>query len=606
MPGLAGIIASTLFKLKEPTVKLMVDSMFHDQSYHRDMYVNEQLGLSIGWTCHRNSFSDCLPVLNEKKDLILLFAGEDYADKRIMDELRSKGHGCVKSDARYLIHLYEEQGEKFISELNGWFSGVLIDLRQKKIVLFNDRYAMHRVYYYEHKDAFYFASEAKALLRVLPELRKMNPAAVGEFLAYGCILEDKSLFEKVMLLPAGSVWTFDANGRCDKKSYFNFNEWENLARMDRSTFYKNFRDTFTKILPRYLGPKDKIGVSLTGGLDTRMIMASIRSKKDEIPCYTYGGMYRDCFDVKVARQVAKVCGQRHLVLPIGKEFLSDFTNQVERTLYITDGCADISASHEIYLSKMARDIAPIRITGNYGSEVLRSVNYIKAMTFSDGMLNPDYYKYTRDAVNRYPTIAGGSQLTYALSQLIPWHMYGRLAAAQSQLTVRTPYMDNDLIKLLYQAPIEIRNNKELSFQIIREGNPGLASIMTDRGNDIAKNSLLSKPVRLYREILFRAEYYYGDGMPHWLVTLDHAVKRLRLGRMFIGRHKIEHYSVWFRNELSHFLQDILLDARSLARPYVKKEMLKKIVNDHINGKGNYSYEINRLLTMEMIQRILID
>ena len=50
-------------------------------------------------------------------------------------------------------------------------------------------------------------------------------------------------------------------------------------------------------------------MSLTGGLDTRMIMAWQKAKPGSLPCYTFGGMLRDCQDVIVAREVARTCEQ---------------------------------------------------------------------------------------------------------------------------------------------------------------------------------------------------------------------------------------------------------------------------------------------------------
>ena len=59
----------------------------------------------------------------------------------------------------------------FPASLNGRFQGLLADRARGCALLFNDRYGMHRMYYHESADAFYFAAEAKAILAVCPELR---------------------------------------------------------------------------------------------------------------------------------------------------------------------------------------------------------------------------------------------------------------------------------------------------------------------------------------------------------------------------------------------------------------------------------------------------
>ena len=67
-----------------------------------------------------------------------------------------------------------------------------------------------------------------------------------------------------------------------------------------------------------------------GGFDTRMIMAWQKMQPTTMPCYTFGGMRRDCQDVIIARKVARACGQTHEVIPISQDFLSNFSQYAER------------------------------------------------------------------------------------------------------------------------------------------------------------------------------------------------------------------------------------------------------------------------------------
>ena len=78
----------------------------------------------------------------------------------------------------------------------------------------------------------------------------------------------------------------------------------------------------------------RIGMSLTGGLDTRMIMAHARRPPETFPCYTFGSMYRDSFDVKVARKVAKICKQKHFTIKVERDFYRSF-RALQRKQYIS-------------------------------------------------------------------------------------------------------------------------------------------------------------------------------------------------------------------------------------------------------------------------------
>ena len=176
-------------------------------------------------------------------------------------------------NASYLVHLYEEMGIRFIERLNGRFSGLLVDLRESKTVLFNDRYGLNRIYYHNTLNGFYFASEAKALLKVLPGLRQLNMTSLGEFFSCGCPLQNKTLFSGVSLLPGGSVWSYFPGQQMIRESYFRVENWENQIVLSGNEYYEKLKETWLRILPRYFRGKEKVAISLTGGKDSRMIMA---------------------------------------------------------------------------------------------------------------------------------------------------------------------------------------------------------------------------------------------------------------------------------------------------------------------------------------------
>ena len=154
----------------------MLRVTLHESFYVSGTYMSEALGVSLGWTSHQGSFCDCLPIWNEKRDVCLIFAGEDFREKGEIEELRARGHDFGAKDARYLVHLYEERGAKFLSDLNGCFSGLLVDLREKRVLLFNDRYGLGRIYYHESPEGFVFADEFGVAEGVDQDLRIHGPA----------------------------------------------------------------------------------------------------------------------------------------------------------------------------------------------------------------------------------------------------------------------------------------------------------------------------------------------------------------------------------------------------------------------------------------------
>src|SRR5580700_8666867 len=358
MPGIVGLVTKMPREWAEPQLRRMVEVLRHESFYEAGTRMDESLGAYVGWVARRNSFSDGMPLCNEKEDVSLVFSGEEFPAKEITRRLKEKGHVFGKQAASYLVHLYEEDAT-FPAGLNGRFHGFLADQSRGIATLFNDRYGMHRIYYHESKEAFYFAAEAKAILAVRPELRKADPQGLGELISCGCALENRTIFDGIQVLPAGSAWAFRNGALEHKASYFQPQEWEQQEPLDSEKYYQQLREIFSRILPRYFAGAEKTGISLTGGLDSRMIMAWQKSPPGSLPCYSFGGTYRDCQDVVIARRVAKACGQRHEVIPVGQEFLSQFAHYAERAVYLTDACVAVNRSADLYVNERARAIAPV-------------------------------------------------------------------------------------------------------------------------------------------------------------------------------------------------------------------------------------------------------
>src|SRR6266540_1533119 len=461
MPGIVGIISQRRSEQYSDLVKSMAKCLMHESFYTGGTYVNEELGLWLGWVNHEGSFSDCLPIWNEKNDICLFFSGEDFADQADIDALRTRGHKFGSDDASYLVHLYEEMGCAFLEKLNGWFSGVLVDLREQKLVLFNDRYGVNRIYYHEDAGGFYFSSEAKALLKILPATRQLDLRSLGEVLSCEAVLENRSLFSGISLLPGGSSWVFSRGAPVKKKTYFK-------------------KETWARILPRYFLGKQSIGLSLTGGVDSRMILAWAPRESGKLPCYTWGGTYRDCADVKIARRAAKLCRQPHTTIPVGGEFLSQFHDLAERAIYISDGTMDVTGSIDLYVQRLARQIAPVRLSGVCGGEILRRLVMFKPDPPQQGVFDQDLERSFRGAAATYADELQGHRLSFTSFKQAPWYMASKFSVERSQVTYRTPYFDNDLVALAYQTPANLLHN-EPALRLIADGNPGLGKIGTDRG-----------------------------------------------------------------------------------------------------------------------------
>ena len=584
----------------------MVQCMLHEKFYGAGTYFNEEMGLSVGWVSLTGSFSDCLPVWNEERNICLIFCGDDYPDRSDIGRLRTRGHKFGAENASYLVHLYEDLGLRFLEKLNGWFSGLLVDLREHKTFLFNDRYGLGRICYHEHERGLYFSSEAKSLLKVLPELRSLDLKSLGEFFSCGSVLQNRTLFSGVSLLPAGSVWTLSSRQQIRKDVYFEPRLWEEQPTLSSFDYYERLRETWKLILPRYFRGNEQAALSLTGGVDSRMILAWAPCAPGQLPCYTFGGRYRDCNDVTLGRLLARISQQPHHTIPVDGEFLSEFPALAEKTAYISEGNMDASGSIDLFVQRRARQIAPIRITGTNGGEMLRRLVMFRPTPLREDLFEPDMMCQVSSAASTYAAELQCHRLTFTAFKQAPWYMNSKFAVERSQIILRMPYFDNDLAALSYQAPPDLAEENEPALRLIADGNPALERIGTDRALRMSVLPGVRRARHLVQEFTFKAEYAYDSGMPQWLARLDHFLRPFHLEKLFLGRHKFHHFRVYYRDELHRYLQEILLDPRTLGRPFIRKPVLEGLVRGHIKGYCNYTLEIHKLLAIELVQRQLIE
>lgn len=100
---------------------------------------------------------------------------------------------------------YVRVGDQFPKELNRLSAGLLIDTQRQISYLFNDRFGMERIFFFEDNEKIVFSSEAKAILAAIPETREFDPIGVSEFFACGSTLGEHSLFNNIRILAPGTM-----------------------------------------------------------------------------------------------------------------------------------------------------------------------------------------------------------------------------------------------------------------------------------------------------------------------------------------------------------------------------------------------------------------
>lgn len=279
MPGLTGIIGGDNEQSTKEIINKMTSCMLYERFYEKDIIYNKQMKIGIGWTWFKDHTSCKLPIWNENYNIFLVISGNIFIEEADLECLKNRGHHIHDNDFDWLIHLYEEHGEEIFDLINGQFAAVLVDLRKNITYLFNDSLGFGRIYYREVNQNIYFSTEAKCLLRIFPDCRELDITGLSEMLVCGCTLRNHTLFKRISILPPGNVWKFDSNLNKRMIPGHKYELTGDIVYKERETYKKEVLNTFKRILPKYLNTKRPIGMSITGGRDSRIILSHADLKK---------------------------------------------------------------------------------------------------------------------------------------------------------------------------------------------------------------------------------------------------------------------------------------------------------------------------------------
>ena len=577
------------------TVKHMSAAMVYDAEYVQALSSWPDLGVSVGWVGFPNDRRSNRGGRHSNRGAAIAITTAG---------LSCSGPCCLTPEtemrpAGEIVRAYERTGDPTVTNVADAIAGLIIDPVAGRVVLFNDPYGRDRIFLHTSGTRVLFSSEAKAILAATPRTRALDPAGLAELLACGCTLGVRSLFRDIEVLPGGTVLTFE-KGAVRRRCYFDLTQLESLETVPPSEFLEGFSHGLRTAVSRTVRGGARFGISLTGGFDSRMIMASIDAAHGQVPCYTFGSMYRTTGDVAVARQVAAACGQPHQVIELGPEFLRGAGADLEDAVYASDGYLGLSGAAELYCNRKARAIAPRRMTGNWGGELMRGVRAFKYALPQGNFVSAELAAHVKASAATF-TPPSANPLSAALFQQMPYQGYGRNTIERSQVQVQSPFLDSEVIRWLYRAPAATRESTATAAAVIAR-RPELLSIPTDGGLLGGRPSWWR---HASRRALIKTEYLTSHGAPDWLAKVSSALPARVIETRFLGVDKFHHFRFWIRHDLADLVRDTLAEHRDGLATWFDMPRVNRMVTDHIAGRANHTDAIDKLLTVALVQKRLL-
>jgi asparagine synthase (glutamine-hydrolysing) len=231
------------------------------------------------------------PVFNEDGRVAVVFNGEVFNFIELREMLLKRGHLFrTHSDTEVIVHLYEEFGDGFVSQLNGQFAIALWDERHadsRRLLLVRDRVGIAPLFYrlgsLPHHPQLAFASEVKAILPIWPDRPVADRCALDQIMSCWAPVGERTLFEGVCsLLPGSMLIVEQAPGQELALKRVRYWDWmfpespEGYLQDDDEAVMEQLRQLLVDATRLRLRADVPVGAYLSGGLDSSILASLVR------------------------------------------------------------------------------------------------------------------------------------------------------------------------------------------------------------------------------------------------------------------------------------------------------------------------------------------
>ncbi len=281
MCGIAGIVHLDGRPADEALAKRMADAIAHRGPDGEGTYADGP----VAFGHRRLAILDLTnaggqPMSTDSGETTVIHNGEIYNFAALRGHLEGQGHRFrSRSDTEVVLHAYDAWGDSCVERFNGMFAFAVWDQRRQRVVVARDRYGVKPLYWWTDGATVLFASEIKAILASRLVARKVSVGALSEYFTFQNIFTDRTLFEGIRLLPAGSRLIVEPrSGRQPRvERWWDFSFTSDGSAAEQAELSVRVAETFREGVTRQLVSDVPVGSYLSGGMDSSSI-ASIASR----------------------------------------------------------------------------------------------------------------------------------------------------------------------------------------------------------------------------------------------------------------------------------------------------------------------------------------
>lgn len=423
MCGICGIIGEAAEK--KEVLQRMMEVIRHRGPDGGDSYLSPKAALGFRRLSIIDLEQGMQPMYNEDKTKVLVFNGEIYNYRKLREELVKKGHVFSnEADSEVLLHGYEEYGTDLLQKLRGMFGFAVWDEEKGELFAARDFFGIKPFYYTQVGDVLVFASEIKSILEYPGYEKRVNEAALEQYLSFQYSALPETFFEGIFQLPPGHFLRYK-DGRLQVSRYFK-PELVPGRKKDGKESVSQVRQIMERSVERHLVSDVKVACFLSGGVDSGFLTAvSGCDQTFTVGFRNEGSLYDETGHVKELAKTLNI--ENHCKYITKEEFWEELPKAV---YYLDEPLGDASAIALWFLAQKASKSVKVVLSGEGSDELFGGYNIY---------LEPDMLRY----IQWLPR--GLRQKLAALVKKLPGHFKGKGYVMRGAQSLRQRYIGNAYI-----------------------------------------------------------------------------------------------------------------------------------------------------------------
>ena len=484
------------------------------------------------------------------------------------------------------------------SDFRGTFCFAILDKKNQCLALVSDRTSLQPIYYLAAREQFIFSTAMSTFCR-LARPTEFNPQWLYELIFFNYPIGSTTFLKGVKRMPPASVLIYnhlDTRFSLSKYSeHFRINGTllEGEAAIDRAFA------VFSDRIPEYFSDNVPVACSLSGGLDSRMVLSfALSNTSNSLTTYTYG--IPGCYDLQEASDVARSLQLSHRKILFDSQFLEQLPKLITETAYLSNGLQSVNRSTLLYVYRALTNNGgdfPIIISGVSGDDLFRHHISSHHFTISPDILQvfrtgkriinrefyqeifPDHINDFMDSIhsaldtieNDYGKLSSfGTYLFYVAYEVTPKYFGGEAAIANNFAKFRTPFWDSDIIQMSYEIEFSLLGfSKASKKDKYRE--KFLQTKLMQKNKKISKVTIEGIPLNLYT-INSKPLFYLYRFLRNGPKKLSSKIRNVP------HYQRLEDWQSWYRTILNHEL-DRCITKESILSNYISLEFMKTARNN---------------------------